>query len=119
MAKYVKGQSGNPSKKFSKTNQPPKENVGRKRKLPELDHVMAEVLGDVVKSGKNAITIMQGIVMALADEALDGNTRAAEILLNRGYGMPKQKIDLTGVVETKSDKKAPVVKLPDGTILEL
>ena len=115
---FVKGKSGNPSKKFSKTNQPAPGTNGRKPKLPDLDVLMAKVLGDE----QNGMTAMESILVTLHAEVLKGGSsgmRAAEILMNRGYGMPKQKIDIKGVVETKSDKKSPVVKLPDGTILEL
>ncbi len=81
---FKKGQSGNPK--------------GRPRKLPELDVLMADVLGEE-KDGKTAAEV---ILMALRAKAAKGDIRAAEVLFNRGYGVPKQTIDMT-VKETDVD----------------
>ena len=61
---------------------------GRPKKLPDLDILMAEILGEE-KDGKTAAMI---ILMALRAKASKGDIRAAEVLLNRGWGMPKQNI---------------------------
>lgn len=71
---FKKGQSGNPN--------------GRPKKLPELDILMADVLGEE----KNGIPAAKAILMALEAKARKGDIRAAEVLLNRGYGFPKQSI---------------------------
>ena len=77
---------------------------GRPKKLPDLDILMAEVLGEE-KDGKTAA---QAILAALRAKAAKGDIRAAEVLLNRGYGLPKQKIEHSG------DVTAPVIfKLDD------
>lgn len=73
--KFKKGKSGNPN--------------GRPLKLPDLDILMAEVLGEE-KDGKTAA---QAILAALRAKAAKGDIRAAEVLLNRAYGLPKQTID--------------------------
>ena len=75
---FKKGQSGNPK--------------GRPRKLPELDALLADVLGEE----KDGMTAAEAILKKLRQEATKGNLRAAEILLNRAYGMPKQKTELSG-----------------------
>lgn len=74
---FKKGESGNPN--------------GRPPKLPDLDILMAEVLGEE-KDGKTAA---QAILAALRAKAAKGDIRAAEVLLNRGYGVPKQAMDIT------------------------
>ncbi|HEU4903175.1 MAG TPA: DUF5681 domain-containing protein [Flavisolibacter sp.] len=87
---FKKGESGNPK--------------GRPPKLPDLDVLMAEVLGEE-KDGKTAA---QAILAALRAKAAKGDIRAAEVLLNRGYGLPKQKI------EHSSDPDNPVIFQVDG-----
>lgn len=59
---------------------------------------MAKILGEE-KDGKQAAEV---ILMALRAKAAKGDIRAAEVLLNRGYGVPKQTVDLT-VKETDVD----------------
>lgn len=75
--KFSKGESGNPN--------------GRPKKLPQLDKLMADVLGEE----KDGITAAEAILKKLRQMAAQGNLRAAEILLDRGYGKPKQQIDNT------------------------
>lgn len=74
---FKKGQSGNPN--------------GRPKKLPELDKLLADVLGEE----KDGITAAEAILKRLRVEAAKGNLRAAEILLDRAYGKAKQRIDHT------------------------
>lgn len=69
---FKKGQSGNPK--------------GRPPKLPKLDELLAKVLGEE-KDGKSAA---EAILMALRAKAAKGDIRAAEVLLERGYGKSKQ-----------------------------
>jgi hypothetical protein len=71
---FKKGQIGNPK--------------GRP-KLPDLDELLALVLGDV-KQGKTAA---QAILEAQRMKAVKGDTRAAEMLLDRGYGKATQTVD--------------------------
>ena len=76
--RFKKGQSGNPK--------------GRPKKLPALDVLMAEVLGDTTRGKDYATAILE----AMRRKALKGDTKAAEILLDRAYGKPKQSHDLQG-----------------------
>jgi hypothetical protein len=79
---FPKGVSGNPK--------------GGKHKLPELNVLLAKVLGQEA----NGQTLAERIIISLANTALKGKgaekNRAAEILINRGYGMPKQKLEHEG-----------------------
>jgi len=70
---FPPGKSGNPR--------------GRPKKLPELDVLLGNVLGEK----QNGITAAEAILKKLRQLAAQGNIRAAEVLLNRAYGMPKQK----------------------------
>lgn len=88
---FEKGKSGNDGKKFTKDNQPAPGTNGRKPKLPELDILLAKVLGEE----KNGFTGAELMLKALHIQALKGNHRAAEILLNRGYGKQAEKVDMT------------------------
>lgn len=59
---------------------------GRPKKLPDLQIILAEVLGEE-KDGKTAA---QAILMALRAKAAKGDVRAAQLLLERGYGKPME-----------------------------
>lgn len=75
---FPKGVSGNPN--------------GRPKKLPELDKLLADVLGEE----KDGITAAEAILKALRAKATKGDTRAIEIMLDRAYGKAKQTIDNRG-----------------------
>ena len=74
---FKKGQSGNPK--------------GRPKKLPQLDKLLDQVLG----VENNEKSEAEKILRSLLTRAKKGDVRAAEILLDRAYGKPKQAIDLT------------------------
>lgn len=63
---------------------------GAPKKLPELDALLAEVLGEE-KDGKTAA---EAILSAIRLKAVKGDVRAAEMLMDRAYGKAKQQIDL-------------------------
>jgi hypothetical protein len=67
---------------------------GRPRKLPELDKLLAEVLGD--EKGDVAKSILESLIK----EAKKGNVRAAEVLLDRAYGKPKEKVEVVSGVKS-------------------
>ena len=58
--KFKKGQTGNPN--------------GRPRKLPELDKLLADVLGEE----KDGVTAGEAILKAIRARAAKGDVRAAE-----------------------------------------
>ena len=74
---FPKGVSGNPK--------------GRPKKLPQIDVLLADVLGEE----KDGITAADAILRKLRAMAAQGNIRAAEILLDRAYGKAKQQMDVT------------------------
>lgn len=79
---FKPGQSGNPN--------------GRPKKLPALDKLMADIMGEE-KDGKTAA---QAILMALRAKASKGDIKAAELLLDRAYGKAKQVTEEIGNVAT-------------------
>jgi hypothetical protein len=76
---FQKGQSGNPN--------------GQPRKLPALDKLLANVLGEE----KDGVTQAEEILKALQKQAKSGNVRAAEVLLERAYGKSKQQHEVSGI----------------------
>ena len=74
------------------------ERINRKGqpKLPDLKELLAKVLGntDDGKSGAEAI------LMAMEARAKKGDVRAAELLLDRAYGKPKQDIEMAANMTT-------------------
>ena len=62
---------------------------GRPKKLPEIDALMAIVMGE----DKDGITAAEAILKALRSKAAKGDIRAAEVLLDRAYGKAKQTLE--------------------------
>ena len=83
--KFKKGQSGNPN--------------GRPKKLPDID----ELLGNVLGEEKDGLTAAEAILKALRLKATKGDVRAAEVLLDRGYGKARQYIDNTHDFKNRPD----------------
>ena len=75
---FKKGQCGNPK--------------GRPKKLPDLDVLMAEVMGEE----QNGKTAAQAILSAMRARAAKGDVKAAQLLLDRAYGKVKQSVELGG-----------------------
>ena len=65
---------------------------GAPKKLPNLDLLLANVLGTENEEGKTAA---EQILEALRRRANTGDVKAANLLLERGYGKVKEKIDIT------------------------
>lgn len=66
---FKKGQSGNPN--------------GRPKKLPALDQLLAEVMGDDTEIAKK-------ILISLTKRAQAGDVKAAALLFDRGWGKAKE-----------------------------
>jgi hypothetical protein len=84
----ITGADGVPFKK----NDPRINKKGRPLKLPDLDSLLIDVLGEDIK-GKEALKV---ILIALRKKASAGDVRACELLLDRAYGklITKKDIDL-------------------------
>ena len=80
--RFKKGQTGNPN--------------GRPKKLPDLDKLLADVFGD----GE-----MEKVLKAIYARALKGDTRAAEIILERGYGKVKQDLGIDAEIVLNVTRK--------------
>jgi hypothetical protein len=64
---------------------------GRPKELPDLKELLIEVLTEENKNISGA----KAILIGLRNKAIQGDSRAAEILLDRGYGRIVQHIDAT------------------------
>lgn len=78
--RWKKGESGNPK--------------GRPPRLPELNVLLAKVLGEE----KGDITAAEAILRSLLSRAVKGDVRAAEVLLERGWGKVMQQLGITGEI---------------------
>jgi hypothetical protein len=79
--RFKPGQSGNPK--------------GRVKKIPALDKLLADVLGSIEDEDSE----MKAVINALITRAKKGDVRAAEVLLDRAYGKPKQELKIDSDIE--------------------
>ena len=96
---FKKGESGNPK--------------GRRPKLPELDILLAEVLSEEtngVPAAKQILTALKKRSLKTGSEA----NRAAEILLDRGFGKVVQAMEFKG-----ASFEATVFVLPNGREVQI
>jgi len=96
---FKKGTSGNPK--------------GRP-KMPDIKDALAKVLSDEQEGG----TTLEVILKKQGDIAREGDTKAAEFLMNRGYGKPKQSIEqtVTSTSVIRLPQKKPVGDAVDNTV---
>lgn len=80
---FVKGVSGNPK--------------GRP-KLPDIKEALAKILAEE-KDGVNAL---EAILKSMRAKAAKGDVRAADFLINRGYGKADQRIEFDGQVPVQT-----------------
>lgn len=86
-------------KPFKKGGDPRINMKGAPPKLPNLDRHIAEILAE--EHGN--IDGLKAILKALRNSAIKGNVRAAEALLNRAFGKPKEFIEHSGEMKTISE----------------
>jgi hypothetical protein len=75
---------------------------GAPKKLPNLDVILANVLGSENEEGKTAA---EQIIEAIRRRANTGDVKAANLLLERGWGKVKEKIDITTDGESMNQNK--------------
>lgn len=75
---FKKGQSGNPK--------------GRPKKIPKLETLLAEVLGDTTEDGRNSKikAVLEQLVTDATSKGSLFRTRAGEVLMDRVYGKAKE-----------------------------
>jgi hypothetical protein len=64
---------------------------GQPPKLPDLNIILAKLMGQEV----NGSTATEKIIAALRKKAYYGDNRAAELLLDRSFGKLQNKVDVT------------------------
>jgi hypothetical protein len=85
----------------------PRINRKGRPKLPDLKAAIAKVLAEE----KDGMDALEAILKAQRAKAAKGDTRAAEFLMDRGYGKAQQFMDLT----TGGDKITEIkINWPDG-----
>jgi hypothetical protein len=93
----ITGADGKPFKKGdSRINR-----RGRPLKLPDLDSLLIEILGEKIQ-GKDALKV---ILNALRKKAFSGDIRATELLLDRAYGKLKQSSGLDFNIQQLSSEQ--------------
>lgn len=88
---FKKGQSGNPA--------------GRPPKLPGIDDILAKVMGETDTEG---LTRTEKILRKMAIKA-ETDCRAAELILERGYGKVKNITDLSLNIEQLTDSELDLI----------
>ena len=83
-----------------------KPGAGRPKKLPALDALIAEVLSDE----QNGMSAAEAILKVIRQKAIKGDLKAAEMLLNRAYGKPKEQAE----IDITSDNTITVKFMPYG-----
>lgn len=120
--KPIKNKPGNPKIKdlgkpyhFKKGEKPPV-GVGRPKKLPSLDLALQRML----EEKKDGLTGLEAMLKGVRNKVIrTGDARGLMVILERAYGKVKQDIDITTQGESLNKDKTAIVKLPDGTTLEL
>lgn len=77
-----------------------KPGAGRPKKLPALDALIAEVLSDE----QNGMSAAEAILKVIRQKAIKGDLKAAEMLLNRAYGKPKEQLEISNPDGTMKPK---------------
>ena len=94
---------GNPHTLKGKGFKEHPENCNRKGrpKLPDLSELMAKILG----REKEGQTAAEAILINIFNQATKGNLKAAELLLDRGYGRAKQQTDVNANINLSGEVK--------------
>lgn len=88
-----KGRNGGTLRSQQKGD-PPLPGAGGKKKLPAIDLLLADMFGN--ENGEINASAAREIFHAMQKQAKKGNTRAAELLLDRMYGKVPQRNEHSG-----------------------
>lgn len=91
MPQERKGRNGG-TLRSQKKGDPALPGSGRKKKLPEIDDLLAEVLGGEQGESGEA----KQVLLAMLKAAKSGNVQAQIAILDRAYGKPKQALEHSG-----------------------
>ena len=94
---FKKGQSGNPN--------------GRPKKLPEIDSLLAKVLGGD-PNDPDAQSEAEEVLKAMLKAAKAGNVQAQTAILDRAYGKPKQAVEHSGPQGGEIQVKNIIIEIP-------
>lgn len=94
MPQERKGRNGGTLRSQSKGD-PALPGSGRKKKLPEIDDLLAEVLGGN-PDDPESLSEAKAVLSAMLKAAKGGNVQAQIAILDRAYGKPKQALEHTG-----------------------
>ena len=100
MAETQKGRNGGTINKGRDVAGP-----GRPRKIPAIDTILANVLGEERDINGETISAAEAVLKSLLKQAMKGNVQAAKLLLERGYGLPKQTIEHSGEIGPAEQRK--------------
>jgi len=77
-------------KPFKKGDDERRNMKGAPKKLPELDILLADLLGEESAEGHTASELIIRVIRA---KAMKGDLKAIEMILDRAYGRPQQKLE--------------------------
>ena len=74
----------------------------------------ALLLADVLGEEKDGVSAAEAILKAIRAKAAKGDVRAAEVILDRAYGKPKQAVDIDANVNAQFAVVERRIVRPDG-----
>ncbi len=72
---------------------------GRPKDISDL----RSLLMDIASKENNGQTVMEAIIVSIANQAMKGNLKAGQIIMDYLYGKPTQKTEIVGQIETNSN----------------
>lgn len=97
--KFKKGQSGNPK--------------GRPPVIPELNQLLAKVLSETKGDMTAAEAILRSLLQKATSSSHSQSVRAAEVLLERGFGKTTQPVDVTSKGQSITPPTINLIGSPD------
>ena len=95
-------------KPFQPGHDPRRNLSGRPRIIPQLDQVLRDELGECANSKSK----LRAIIAKMADMAINGDIRAAQLLLDRVYGKPTEHVRMRMDAEVNTTGQIDLKKVP-------